>query len=91
MSEGQKGRHDMPVTENGNSVFTRIVVERLLRPVWNTLVAYGSLWLPAGPYAYQFQHPYPHDGTVAAYPAGGTSVPGGSDAVQSGRETLSAS
>ena len=34
--------------------FVHIVVRRLLLPVWNALVAYGSLWLPADQYRLQY-------------------------------------
>ncbi|MFE9253841.1 hypothetical protein [Streptomyces sp. NPDC006879] len=60
--------------------FTRIVHRRLLKPVWNSLVAYGWMWLPADQYRLQFP-PFDEtptaDGTVPAAQREPTAVASG--------------
>ncbi|CAM5418680.1 hypothetical protein SHIRM173S_10694 [Streptomyces hirsutus] len=36
----------MTASKIHGSTVTRVVRERLLRPIWNSLVAYGAIWLP---------------------------------------------
>ncbi|MEV0980878.1 MULTISPECIES: hypothetical protein [unclassified Streptomyces] len=91
----------MPATARSGSTVARVVLERLLRPIWNCLVVYGAMWLPAD------QNPlwqaYRNDGQPLAWPMAPappevpvthlTSVArhGASDVNESGRTTLSAS
>lgn len=79
----------MPATGISDSTVARVVLERLLRPVWNCLVAYGSMWLPVD--QTPFWQQYRYDSTPDPRPVDPVPVPGGSDATQSGRTTLSAS
>ncbi|MGW5869035.1 hypothetical protein ACWFRJ_43695 [Streptomyces sp. NPDC055239] len=37
-----------PVPAAPHGLFARIVIDRLMRPVWYALVAYGGFWLPGG-------------------------------------------
>ncbi|MFZ3475583.1 hypothetical protein ACODT3_43700 [Streptomyces sp. 4.24] len=67
--------------------FAGIVLRRVLRPLWNALVIYGTLWLPTG----QYRLRYMPDGTVVPHPIGEPEVPGGGDRIQPDRETLRAS
>ncbi|MGW6705050.1 hypothetical protein ACWGDE_09175 [Streptomyces sp. NPDC054956] len=67
--------------------FVHIVVRRLLLPVWNALVAYGSLWLPADQYRLQYIR-----GGAVPPPPWQESVPvGGADGIHPDLETLRAS
>jgi hypothetical protein len=79
----------MPATESSGSSVTRVVLERLLRPVWNALVAYGAMWLPADQNPLWAQYRY--DTAPDPRPAAPASAAGGSDVTDSGRKTLSAS
>ncbi|MEU8618740.1 hypothetical protein [Streptomyces sp. NPDC048623] len=36
----------MPATGNHDAVATRVLLGRLARSVWTSLVAYGSMWVP---------------------------------------------
>ncbi|MFE4637528.1 hypothetical protein ACFRJ1_29705 [Streptomyces sp. NPDC056773] len=67
--------------------FADILLRRLLKPVWNALVIYGTLWLPPGQYRLQ----YLHGGTVVFHPIGEPTVPVGGDRSQPDLETLRAS
>lgn len=79
--------HSVTQTATDTQTFAGIVRRRLLRPLWNALVIYGTLWLPAGQYHLQ----YIHDGTVVPHPTGEPAVPGSGDRFQPDRETLRAS
>ena len=71
----------MPATGNSDLVATRVLLGRLARSVWTSLVAYGSLWLPVD--QNPFWQQYRHDAAPDA-------VPGGNDTADSDRDTLSA-
>jgi hypothetical protein len=79
----------MPATAHSGGSVARVALERLLRPIWNALVAYGSLWLPGDqtPFWQQYRYDSPLD-PMLLNPA---FTPGPSDMTESGRTTLSAS
>ncbi|CAM5681883.1 hypothetical protein SAVIM338S_07359 [Streptomyces avidinii] len=64
--------------------FAQIVYRRLVLPVWNSLVAYGSLWLPAD----QYRLPYLHGRTAVPSPLTEPAPTGAGDGFQPDRETL---
>ncbi|MCX2923022.1 hypothetical protein [Streptomyces sp. NEAU-W12] len=79
----------MSASRTHGSTVTRVVRERLLRPVWNSLVAYGAIWLP--PDQNPFWQQYRYEAAPEQRPVTPEPVPGGNDTTESGRTTLSAS
>ncbi len=79
----------MPATEQSGSTVARVLLERLLRPIWNSLVAYGSMWLPAD--QTPFWQQYRYDSAPDPRPLNPVPLTGVSDVTESGRTTLSAS
>ncbi|MEU6847622.1 hypothetical protein ABZ930_37760 [Streptomyces sp. NPDC046716] len=78
----------MPAIGDSGGGVARGTLERLLRPVWNALVAYGSMWLPAEQ-NHVLQEYY--RSLPAPPPAALLTMPIPVDATDSGRTTLSAS
>ncbi|MEV6329962.1 hypothetical protein [Streptomyces sp. NPDC051909] len=83
----------MPATGNSDTVATRVLLGRLARSVWTSLVVYGSMWVPVdeNPLWQQYRQ------AMAANPRAGsprTGEPGtddgADDGTDSGRKTLSA-
>ncbi|MFE9770434.1 hypothetical protein ACFYOV_01860 [Streptomyces sp. NPDC005931] len=79
----------MPASGHHGGTVARVALERLLRPIWNSLVAYGSIWLPAD--QTPFWQQYRYDVAPDPRPVVPAPVPGRSDVTESGRTTLSAS
>ncbi|MGW3497512.1 hypothetical protein [Streptomyces sp. NPDC001020] len=89
----------MSATARSDSTVARGVLERLVRPVWNSLVIYGAMWLPVDENNPIVQH-YRFAGRPAARPVTPLTPitplkpvarSGGSEGNESGRTTLSAS
>ncbi|HLL37639.1 hypothetical protein ACIG0D_04300 [Streptomyces sp. NPDC052773] len=79
----------MPTTAHSGSSFARVALERVLRPVWNSLVAYGSLWLPGD--QTPFWQQYHYDTMPDPRLLNPAFTPGTTDVTESRRTTLSAS
>ncbi|MFD5328272.1 hypothetical protein [Streptomyces sp. NPDC127092] len=78
----------MPATGNGDPVATRVLLGRLARSVWTSLVAYGSMWVPVDQNPLWQQYLQGRDADPRSTDP--SSAPGGNDGTDSGRKTLSA-
>ncbi|MFG2561761.1 hypothetical protein [Streptomyces sp. NPDC048496] len=83
----------MPATGNSDAVAARVLLGRLARAVWTSLVAYGSMWVPVDENTLwqQYRHAMAADPrTEDPRTVDPSSGPGGSDGTDSGRKTSSA-
>ncbi|MCX2182055.1 hypothetical protein KV205_16150 [Streptomyces sp. SKN60] len=79
----------MPATGNSDGVATRVLLGRLARSVWTSLVAYGSMWVPVdeNPLWQRYQQAMAADPRTGGPQAGAPRPDGGTD---SDRKTSSA-